>query len=231
MIGHRGARGLAPENTWSAIMEALRCGVRAIEIDVHLTRDGEAVLIHDETLNRTTSGRGPVASFGVQKLLGLDAGRWFSKVFVGERLPLLRDVLTYLPHSVTVMIEIKHQSSQARSNRLAERVQAIVTECRAEGRAILASSNYRCLKHLGKTAASKCFIYSQPKRLPVAVADKFRAIQGFSWNCELWDATLAKQLKRLKKTQYAWVINNPQQGRLWKQRGMAGVITDYPDRF
>ena len=231
LVGHRGARALAPENTWSGFMTAVSLGLSMIELDVHLSKDGVVVVMHDETVNRCSNGRGMIENKSWASLQKLDVGLWFGKRFAGERMPLLRDILTHLPHAVTVMIEIKHQSTQARTKALAKAVLAVVKETRAEQRSILASSNYRCLKSLGKIQVLRCFIYSQPKRLPPALADGFKAIDAFSWNSELWDAVLAAKLRKLKKQFYVWTINDPKQVGLWKKRGMRGLITDSPQIF
>ena len=77
ILGHRGSPREAPENTLVSLRRALELGLDGVEYDVHGTRDGEPVLIHDETLDRTTDGRGPVAELGMPELAGLDAGGWF----------------------------------------------------------------------------------------------------------------------------------------------------------
>ena len=93
ILGHRGSPREAPENTLVSLRRALAHGLDGIEYDVHGTIDGEPVLIHDETLTRTTDGRGPVGEKPLAELLQLDAGGWFHKRFAGEPLPLLEEVL------------------------------------------------------------------------------------------------------------------------------------------
>ena len=77
LIGHRGAAALAPENTLASIRAAAEAGVQWIEFDAKLAGDGVPVLMHDETLDRTTTGSGPVAALGSRDLAALDAGAWF----------------------------------------------------------------------------------------------------------------------------------------------------------
>src|SRR5438105_7019037 len=96
VIGHRGACGLAPENTIASFREAAELGVRRVEFDVHLSADGIPVVIHDDTVNRTTSGRGAVASLNLAELQALDAGTWFAPRFQGERVPTLGATVTLL---------------------------------------------------------------------------------------------------------------------------------------
>ena len=107
-VGHRGAKGLAPENTMAAFKRGHSLGVDVVETDVHLTRDGEIVLIHDHTLDRTTDGKGLVKDHTLAELRALDAGRWFNPAFAGERIPTLAELLDWAKSSVAVAIEIKN---------------------------------------------------------------------------------------------------------------------------
>jgi len=93
IVAHRGASGLAPENTLAAFRLAVQLGAPAIECDVHLTADGVPVVIHDPRVDRTTDGRGEVGHLTLDQLRRLDAGAWFAPQFAGERIPVLDDVL------------------------------------------------------------------------------------------------------------------------------------------
>ena len=96
VIGHRGAAARAPENTLAGLRKAHELGARWVEFDVMLTKDGVPVLIHDETLERTTSGRGRVADHTLAELRALDAGAWFAPAFAGERVPTLEEAIAVL---------------------------------------------------------------------------------------------------------------------------------------
>src|SRR5215218_3697295 len=89
IVGHRGAMGYAPENTFAAYERAVALGADAVECDVHLSADGVPVVIHDHTLDRTTSGRGLVRDHTLAQLRALDAGAFFGPEFAGQRLPTL----------------------------------------------------------------------------------------------------------------------------------------------
>jgi glycerophosphoryl diester phosphodiesterase len=93
VIAHRGASSYAPENTFAAFDLAIRMGVRHIELDVEATNDGHIVVIHDDTVDRTTNGTGPVTSHNLAALQALDAGSWFGAQFSGERIPVFDEVL------------------------------------------------------------------------------------------------------------------------------------------
>ncbi len=104
---HRGASCAAPENTMAAFSRALESGADGIELDLHLSRDGVPVVIHDETLERTTSGQGPVVQLEAAELQQLDAGSWFSPEFAGEPLPTLAEVLEVYGGKLRLNLEIK----------------------------------------------------------------------------------------------------------------------------
>ena len=89
VVGHRGAAGHAPENTLAGLRKAVELGATWVEFDVVLTGDGVPVLLHDDTLERTTNGRGSIAETALADVRSLDAGSWFSERFAGERVPTL----------------------------------------------------------------------------------------------------------------------------------------------
>jgi len=108
IIGHRGAAAHAPENTLVAFENARALNCHCIEFDVMLSVDGEAFVFHDDTLHRTTNGFGKFGLATSQYLKSLDAGRWFSKAFRGEKIPTFREVLEWLALSeMHANVEIK----------------------------------------------------------------------------------------------------------------------------
>lgn len=108
IIAHRGASALAPENTLAAFQKAYEIGAKWVEFDVMLAACGEAVVIHDETLDRTTNGRGNVCDYPYSYLQTLDAGSWFNPIFSGEKIPTLTEVIKLLHHlKLAANIEIK----------------------------------------------------------------------------------------------------------------------------
>lgn len=93
VLAHRGGGSLAPENTLAAIRTGRHLGFTGIEFDAMLSSDGEPVLIHDETVDRTTDGRGRVAELTAGELQAFDAGAWFGRPFAGERIPRLEQAM------------------------------------------------------------------------------------------------------------------------------------------
>jgi len=113
IIAHRGASAEAPENTLAAIALAIATGAPMVEVDTCLTADGAMVLIHDDTLERTTSGRGEVRRFHLESLRQLDAGSWFAPRFAGEKIPLLEEALDLVYGKMAINIEIKSSAIEA----------------------------------------------------------------------------------------------------------------------
>jgi len=107
VTAHRGASYVAPENTLSAMSAAVESGAEFAELDVGLTRDGQVVLMHDRTVDRTTNGTGDLGAFSLEELEALEAGSWFSEEFGGEPIPTLREVIQFARGKLKLNIEIK----------------------------------------------------------------------------------------------------------------------------
>jgi glycerophosphoryl diester phosphodiesterase len=136
IVGHRGAPACAPENTMASFREGLRQGADIIELDVQLSVDGHVVVFHDDQLERTTDGTGPLAARTLAELRALDAGSWFDGRFSGERIPTLDEVLTWAKNRVPLLIELKYSAApdpdlgaavieQVRAHGLTDRVMII----------------------------------------------------------------------------------------------------------
>lgn len=126
-IAHRGASGQshAPENTLAAFQEAIEIGVDCVECDVHCTKDGEVVIIHDHTLNRTTDMKGAVKDITLDEVKKADAGSWFHPRFAVERIPTLRELLELAKGKVITVIEIKPDNITDKVVREVENAKAI----------------------------------------------------------------------------------------------------------
>ena len=106
-IAHRGASGLAPENTLASVKRALEIGVDLVEIDIHLTADGHPVVIHDRMVERTTDGTGLISTMTLAQVKELDAGSWFGAEFRGEQIPTLEEVMLICRRKALVLVETK----------------------------------------------------------------------------------------------------------------------------
>lgn len=112
-VAHRGASFDAPENTLAAVNLAWRQRADAAEVDVHLSRDGQIVVMHDDNARRTTGLNRKVVSQTLAELRALDAGRWKGMKWLGERIPLLEEILACVPSGKRLFIEIKSRSNVA----------------------------------------------------------------------------------------------------------------------
>lgn len=106
-VAHRGASGHAPENTMEAFQKGFEMKADYIEIDVQMTKDGELVVIHDTTVDRTTNGTGKVGDLTLEEIRQLDAGSWFGEAYAGEKVPTFEEVLTEFRGKVGILIELK----------------------------------------------------------------------------------------------------------------------------
>jgi glycerophosphoryl diester phosphodiesterase len=114
LFAHRGACARAPENTLAAFEAAIRLGADAIECDVRLTRDGVPIVIHDDTVDRTTDGRGAVGEMTLPEIRRLDAGSWFAPPCPGERIPTLDETLALARGRCGLNLELKMEDSARR---------------------------------------------------------------------------------------------------------------------
>lgn len=146
VMAHRGFSSKAPENTMSAFIQALEAGAEGIELDVHLTGDGEVVVIHDHTLERTTSGSGPVSEMTLAEVQRFDAGAWFSQEFSGEKVPSLREVLELVKeHNVLLNVETKAALGYEQLN---DKVALLLDEYALWEKTIISSFNHYALVHM-----------------------------------------------------------------------------------
>jgi len=113
VTGHRGAAALEPENTLRGIRRAMEIGVDQVEVDIHLTRDGRLVVIHDETVDRTTNGHGRVRDLTFEEMRDLDAGK-------GEVVPTLEEVISLVKGKVTLQVELKGIGVEERAVEIVE---------------------------------------------------------------------------------------------------------------
>ena len=110
VVAHRGSSGTAPENTLASVNEAVRAGAHMIEIDIQFSADNKIIVFHDENLERTSNGAGSASDKTYHELSELDAGAWFDKVFTGEKIPLLQNILDLIKGKCYLNIEIKSRA-------------------------------------------------------------------------------------------------------------------------
>ena len=117
-IAHRGASSYAPENTFAAFDLAVEMEIEEIELDVQFTSDSHIIVIHDETLDRTSDSTGPVSERTLEEIQSLDAGSWFNEKFIGEKIPTLDEVFDRYKNEFRFHIEIKSKEAKGLASRV-----------------------------------------------------------------------------------------------------------------
>ncbi|MDR7486930.1 MAG: glycerophosphodiester phosphodiesterase family protein [Armatimonadota bacterium] len=243
---HRGGAGLAPENTLAAFRNAIALGADVLELDLHVSRDGELIVIHDPTVSRTTDGRGYVREMTVAELKRLDAGARFDPRFAGERIPTLGEVLalvtTSAPPHVRLNIETKYPSPGQYPPPPPDFETKILHQVRAAGlrhRVIVQSFHYpsiltvKAIDPTVRTAALRA--PRDPASDPVAVVREARADL---WAPQAGQVTVdvVEALHRAGVPVVPWTVNAPAEMERLLEAGIGrlpgdGIITDYPDRL
>jgi glycerophosphoryl diester phosphodiesterase len=238
VIAHRGASAYAPENTLPAFELAVEQGADAFELDVRLTRDGAAVVLHDATLERTTSLTGPVRARTLAELRAADAGRWFSPDRgrtlpfrgTGVRIPTLAEVLWSFP-AVPVLIEVKEPEVQ-------EAVRRVLVEEAATGRCVMASEQLAALEVFrdepfacGACGSEISALYRSVllRRTPPPCRHRLLSVPLRYRGLTVPTPRFVAAARRLGCPVHVWTVNDAATARRLWARGVAGIVTDRPD--
>ena len=220
-IGHRGARGHAPENTLLSIDTGIRLGAEMIEFDVQRC-DGELVVIHDPRLERTTNGQGRVEESRFEYLRSLDAGQ-------GQQIPTLREVLDLVEARVSLNIEIKSAGGTATS------VATALREALADGwnaSQFLVSSFHLPELYEFKQLAPEIPIAALVCGVPLDWAGCAVELgaQALNVSAEFADTRLLHDAHARGLKMYVYTVNHLDDMRRLCDAGFDGVFSDYPDR-
>lgn len=238
VIAHRGASAAAPENTLPAFELAAAQGADAFELDVRLTADGAAVVIHDATLDRTTDGAGPVRALALAELRLLDAGAGFSPdggtnfPYQGEsvRIPTLGEVLWAFPR-MPLLIEVKEPDAQ-------EAVRRVLTQEDAVDRCVIASEQRAALTLFREPPFASAAAAGEVAQLywSVFLRRQMAAPRYDLLSVPLRHRGLTVPTRRFIAAArgfgcpvHVWTVNRPETARRLWARGVAGIVTDVPD--
>lgn len=231
-IAHRGASGYAPEHTRAAFELALAQKAEMVELDVQLTADEELVVLHDDTLDRTTSGRGRVREKTWEEIRQLDAGSWFAPAFAGERPLRLQDAFALLSGRAEVNVEVKGGSADVPV--IVSRLLAILRETRMAGAVVISSFDWSVLESLRRAdnQLRLGLLWHEPERTS-DVWHAAKELAAYSVH-PLWmlaDATVVGTAHERGLRVYVWTVNESATMRELLRTGVDGVISDYPDRL
>jgi glycerophosphoryl diester phosphodiesterase len=233
VIAHRGDSAHSPENTLASLAAALELGVEAVEFDVQLTRDGHAVVIHDATLDRTTSGSGPVGGLTLAEVRAVSAGypTRFGAAYAGERVPTLGEALALVQGRARALIEIKAESV---SDDAAGGIEAVtVAEVRRAGmagRVALISFDQRVVLRLrelapemtrgrlfGRTTAEEVLRDAAAASCELVMPHKSQLSEPF-----------AERLRGAGLKLATWVVDEPEELLALARFGLYGVGSNCP---
>jgi glycerophosphoryl diester phosphodiesterase len=240
VIAHRGASAYAPENTLPAFELAVRQGADAFELDVRLTADGVPVVFHDPRLERTTGLRGRVIDLSLAQLREADAGYRFSpdrgRTFpfrhAGVAVPTLAEVLRAFPE-IPLLIDIKEYRAQ-------EAVRDVLLQERAADRCALASEDIAALSGFGslpftRAASSReistLYWGSILRRLPAAAQYRLLSVPARYRGLRIPTKSFVTAARGLGCPVHVWTVNDPAVARRLWECGVAGMVTDVPDRM
>ena len=237
VVAHRGASVQAPENTMEAFRLGVEAGADAIELDVHLSQDGQLAVIHDDTVDRTTDGVGAVQGFSMDGLRRFDAGARFTDAgggtpFAGKglRIPTLGEVLAWLPDGIGLVVEIKARAA----------VPGVVEALRAhpvrqQGRASVISFDEAAINEAHaldpELPTGYLLVPTQPLEpaLRWAVENGHQAVHPWDGDLGMDPAPALAQAMAYGRLLGCYVVNDPDRMKHLAVYGLWGFVTDVPD--
>lgn len=228
ITAHRGYPAVAPENTIYAFEEAVGIGADYIELDVQLTADGQLVVFHDNTIDRTTDGKGELSKYTYEELQEFSAGSWFSKdgMFDDAKIVLFSDVLECVGNDILLNIEIKNHGDIVRT---AEKTVEVIEEYGIERSCYVTSFSYKALKTVKKL---------NPKIKTGLIANiatstsfsQLKYIDAVSLNYIFINQSVVNMAHQNGKRVFVWTVDNRSDIQHMIAMGVDNIITNRPDR-
>ncbi len=216
IIAHRGASAYEPENTLRAIKRALELNAKMIEVDVRLSKDGQIVVIHDDSVDRTTNGKGYVENLKLEELKKLDAGK-------GERIPTLQEVINAVRNKAILIIEIKVL-------KIEDSLVKIIEKEGIEKEVVITSFYHpilRKIKELNPTIKTGVIFKCHPVK-PVDLALNANSDSLFPEH-KYVSEEMVKEAHENDLKIYPWTIDDPNRANQLIEMGVDGIVTNKPD--
>ena len=229
IIAHRGASGHAPENTMVAFRRAVELGARFIETDLHMTRDARFVAIHDATVERTTNGRGAIRDLTLAQIAELDAGKWFDRTFMGERVPTLEQILAFGREAdVVLYLEIKYEVAWNLHHSLV----AELHKSQSTARSIVISFDQSTLTALRTVDSTMMMglLVDRPREDFAKVAIEL-GVRQLCPRADLVTPNLVEDAHRVDLQVATWTADDPDVMRAVAAAGVDGIMSNFPDRL
>jgi glycerophosphoryl diester phosphodiesterase len=215
LVGHRGAKAYAPENTLTNFRKAIEIGVDAIELDVRKTKDGHLMVIHDADVKRTTNGKGLVSELTLEQIKSFNAGE-------GDKIPTLQEALDFLDKKVKVLIELKEVGVE-------DAVLSVVLKRGLEGNVVVTSFLEDALRKVRELngAVETGLIYAKHSN-PVKAALELKANYLLPL-CRFTHSANVKKAYENGLKIIVWTINTPEEVEEYAKKGVDGIASDKPD--
>jgi glycerophosphoryl diester phosphodiesterase len=230
VIGHRGAAGEAPENTLASFQLALTQGADGIELDIHLTKDGEIVVCHDPTIDRTTNGSGYIVGMEADDIKRFDAGGWFSQQYAGESIPTLTEVFDLVPDDIMINIEIKY----AYQGQLETQLLNFLRKRNRLEHVVISSFDHKCMQRIKKAepAVKVGLLYVANLFDHAGYASQLGVdIYSIHPHYQLIENDDVLNAKAAGLRTFPFTINLEEDFRKMIEYGVTGIITDFPAKL
>jgi len=238
VTGHRGAGGLAPENTLASIQLALDLGVDRIEIDVQQTKDNVVIVLHDRTLRRTTTGFGYVKNKNYEEILKHSAGFKYNKYYVKERVPTLDEVIQLINGRAELLIETKYSFMYYPN--IERHIINVIKNNDAKAWCKVISFNDRALFRIHKLdneiRTGKLFVgkhanlpLSWDKGVNLKPLRRYHFVDEIIVKHIYATKNIIDRVHKMGKELHVWTVNDPDTIEMLVERGVDGIISDYPN--
>jgi glycerophosphoryl diester phosphodiesterase len=230
IIAHRGFSGQAPENTMAAFAAAIEFKVDGLELDVHRSKDGEIVICHDPTVNRTTNGKGVINDLTWEELRRLDAGSWFDGRFKDERIPRLRSLFELI-QKYDLLINIELKTDVFAYPGIEEQVVKLIKDFKLVERCIVSSFNHYSLLRVYEALPElkTGILYNANLYQPWAYARQLKAAALHPKYTSV-SSEIVAQAHQAGLLVNAWTVNEPVMVQRMVAAQVDAIITNYPDR-
>lgn len=230
---HRGASAIAPENTIAAFRAAAEAGAKWVELDVALSADGTLMVIHDDSVDRTSSGKGSLGALTSAEIGALDGGAWFDPRFAGERIPTLAEAIAALGElGLSANVEIKQHAHHKSLDQLVRSVQAEIARRAPTTRIMISSFDAEALKamHALEPELEMAMLWGQ---VPQDWEEKLAAIPATTIHLhyKALSIGLLEHMRARGIRVRVWTCNDPLELVSFWNAGLTGVITDNPQVF
>jgi glycerophosphoryl diester phosphodiesterase len=230
IIGHRGAAGTYPENTMVSFMACEKLGADGIELDVQLTKDGEIVVIHDETINRTTNGKGYVKDYTLNELKKFDASYNFNgQKFDDCTIPTLIEVFEWAKgNNFSINVELKNDKIEYHG--LEERVINLIRKYEMEKRVVLSSFNHKSMLkfYLMAPDIETAVLYNKRNKEPWKIAEDYKA-RAIHPNYRIITDELIEKTLSHNISVRPYTVNDPTIMKTLIDDKCTAIITDFPE--